>query len=625
MSEPAGCTTSGSNQRLESGRGVTLAPNVRGVAYSHGVSPRTPPKDRRPTQRRAVRTPPHPPTRGRANEPDLIQEIRRALESDQSIELLALVSTLLVVFDPDETPDPSSVDLFDDFLESLMAVDTRETTAALHVLAALLDDDMRARRIRRRLSARRQPMPRWISSLAKVRIRQTSMITDPFGDVEQLWAEVAWPSGETLSAAAMISRTEGGRLMDGLVFPATLAEVVEQMRAVPEVEGLTVQHTDPADVRAKIEAAIADAGHVWPRVETDTWPAAKALLQWVLRFLPEGGSDYRTTEWNERRTRELVRRYRGSAEASHSLDEDDIVETLIHFAGYTDGDPLRWSPAKVEILLTSWVPRKLLADRHYLAQIPTVLRGYVRYCGRVTGQSGALVSEILAAVDALEPEYLGNLPGSERRAGGRRASNGRLGDQDDEILDDETLPQFALRLLTRAVGGDEALRTLDTRPLPDEPFSWDAVPDDVATPVAEVLDLLDRFADERAGVEYRTGLRRYLALVAASDPRIFRRKASPVTAAAAVVMAVVHANARAGERRWISDVDIARHFGLSAAPTSRESTMVKALQADQVVPRWLQPETSVLASVARQGAIERRDHYRRDVAEGRDWLPPAGA
>ena len=554
-----------------------------------------------------------------------MREIRRALESDQPIDLLALMSALLVVFDPDAAPGRTSVDGLDAFLESLMAVDTRETTAVLHVLAAFLTDEMSVRRLRRRLSARRQPMPGWIASLAQVRITQTSTITDPFGDVEQLWAEVAWPSGETLSAAAMISRIEGGLLVDGLALPATLAEVVEQLRAVPETDGLTVRPTDPADVRAKVEAAIANAAHVWPQVESDTWPAAKALLQWVLRLLPEGGSDYGTTEWNERRTRELVRRYRGSAEASHTLDEDDIVETLVDFAGYSDREPLRWSPAKVEMLLTSWVPRKLLADRQYLTQIPTVLRGYIRYCGRVTGQSGALVSEVLAAVDALEPEYLGNLPGSGHRGGGRRAADGWLGDQDDHLRDDETLPQFALRLLTRAVGGDEALRTLDTLPLPDEPFVWDAIPDDVTTPVAQVLDLLDQFADERAGVEYRTALRRYLALVAASDPRIFRRKASASTAAAAVVMAVAHANARAGERRWISDVDIARHFGLAAAPTSRESTMVKALRSAPAGPRWLQPETSVLTSIARHGAIERRDHYLQDIAEGRDWFPPTGA
>ena len=39
-----------------------------------------------------------------------------------------------------------------------------------------------------------------------------------------------------------------------------------------------------------------------------------------------------------------------------------MLSSLLWFgSGYGPGDPLRWSPTAVEILMLDWIPRKILA------------------------------------------------------------------------------------------------------------------------------------------------------------------------------------------------------------------------------------------------------------------------
>jgi hypothetical protein len=68
-----------------------------------------------------------------------------------------------------------------------------------------------------------------------------------------------------------------------------------------------------------------------------------------------------------------------------------------------------------------------------------------------------------------------------------------------------------LDLHARRVGGTDALARLDAAPLPDEPFRWDGIPDDIRARVTAVVDLCDACADALGSVEYRTAFRRFLA------------------------------------------------------------------------------------------------------------------
>ena len=96
-------------------------------------------------------------------------------------------------------------------------------------------------------------------------------------------------------------------------------------------------------------------------------------------------------------------------------DERSLLESVLWFGtGYATGDPLRWSPVTVEMLLADWFPRKVIAEPSYLAKLPDLLRAYIRYCHDRNGIRADLTAETLAAVDHYEPEYL-QLIDSDRR------------------------------------------------------------------------------------------------------------------------------------------------------------------------------------------------------------------
>ena len=51
------------------------------------------------------------------------------------------------------------------------------------------------------------------------------------------------------------------------------------------------------------------------------------------------------------------------------------------------------------------------------------------------------------------------------------------------------------------VGGDDVLEALDDSPLPDEPFDWTGIAEDIAPRVREVLEMVDRCCHDLLGVE----------------------------------------------------------------------------------------------------------------------------
>ena len=190
----------------------------------------------------------------------------------------------------------------------------------------------------------------------------------------------------------------------------------------------------------------------------------------------------------------------------------------------------------MEILLTDWIPRKIVADFRYLAKAPAVLRALIRFSHAERGIRPRLTEETLAAVDEWEPEYRAAIRAP--RLQGPEALLAAVGALDPE----EYLDAVQLDELRRAVGGARALDGLDDAPLPDEPFVEERVPADVRDRVAEVRELVDRCCDTLLDVEHRTAARRLLAAVAEGDPAVIRRRGRAETAAAAIVWLVARAN-----------------------------------------------------------------------------------
>ena len=81
-------------------------------------------------------------------------------------------------------------------------------------------------------------------------------------------------------------------------------------------------------------------------------------------------------------------------------DDRSIAGDLIWYrADYGYGDPLRWSPTAIEILMLDWYPRKIVADQRYLRRMPPASRDFVRFAHHEIGLDEELTSEALHAIE----------------------------------------------------------------------------------------------------------------------------------------------------------------------------------------------------------------------------------
>lgn len=93
----------------------------------------------------------------------------------------------------------------------------------------------------------------------------------------------------------------------------------------------------------------------------------------------------------------------------------DLARWFIDFAcDYGAGDPLRWSPIAVEIILGDWLPRKAILDPGEIAVLPDVLRRFVRFSARRKGLAQEVAAETLEAVDQFTPAFTNGMADEER-------------------------------------------------------------------------------------------------------------------------------------------------------------------------------------------------------------------
>ncbi|MDQ4070126.1 MAG: DUF6398 domain-containing protein [Actinomycetota bacterium] len=552
-----------------------------------------------------------------------MDDVRRALRDDHPFSFLAFASTLLAVVDPRsrepfERPGEGRRQLDrDELVGTLIEVRQRETTALLAAFAEMTPDEVLAVRLRRELASRDDPLPTWLTRLGETEAYRAVEMVHVLGDGDNVMVGARFPTGDELTVAVYIDHNLGTLVKDAFVVPDTLAGLVEFMREKSGDDPDTAWNdVDRRDARARITEAIDVGAKVFPPFETDTWPACRPLVEWVARLLPPGGSGYVRPQWSDADLEALSGRFLSSPFAA-DLDGDHVslLQHVLWFAtDYGPGDPLRWSPVAVELLLADWMPRKVVAEPRYLSKAPDLLRSFVRFCHAERGLSAGLTNETLAAVDRWEPEYQRAIRSA--RPQGPAALLAALGLLDHEPAD---YRQVMLVTLSQAVGGEEALDALGTAPLPSEEFRWDGIPDDIRPAVSEVLALCDRCCDELLDVEYRTACRRFLAMVASNGPAVFRRGARPEPAAAAVCWTVGKANelfTPSGGGMRVKD--LLGHFGQSSV-SQKARTLLHAggFAEEGRYGEIVLGLPDLLVSARRRTIIERRDRFRALLEEDR--------
>lgn len=441
----------------------------------------------------------------------MFDTVRRAMTDPDPLQLLDLVSALLATLDPRGRDHPfaqldraAALPSREDLVTMFIDVEEPESTVLLTVIGALADDDeILSARIRRALAQRSQAGPQWLEKLAETSVHRAVRMADALGDGDNIMLGVRLAGSHELTVIAYVDHNFGGLVKDAFVLPQPINSTVDQYERVSDGEDLFWEELSLADARAWFDDAIRVAAMSFPPIETESWPACRALIEWITRRLSDGGSGYQRPLWSPDELAELKEKFFAS-KWGHPLGSDDfreLLDPLLWYAtDYGSGDPLRWGPAKVGILLTEWLPRKVAAPPGLLVNAPDLLWAFVNFAHEECGVPTASTEKTLTVIDACTPEYLQMI-----------ASTFHSPEYEDPHWSEE----LQLDHLARFVGGPDELDQLDTVPLRDESFDWSGIPEDITEKVAEVLELTDRWCIEFLdSIEYRTVTRRVLARVA---------------------------------------------------------------------------------------------------------------
>lgn len=557
----------------------------------------------------------------------LIQATRAALRSPEPLDLLMHASTLVVALDrhldartdPPSGPDDDGDGAYtatgtaspafpaeEELLESFIGVNCAETTALLILLRTFRPDLAGA--IDPALASRRQPMPTWLRHIDEVEIEPRAVrMSDRLGDGENYVISARLAGGHDLSIVMYVDHNMGTIVKDAFPMPYGMEEFLGFSSDQEDFAEIQISDIDLPTVRAVLSDAL-DTGDyldIYPELDSETWPLCRPLLDWLLSKLPAGGAVPRSREWSGRELLQLQSRFFAS-EYGRGLAEGTgpgLLRGIVEFSMQMDtGDPLRWSPVNVEVLLTQWIPTTYLGAPGEVAALPNLLRAFVRFAHAEREIPPELTLETLSSIDRFEPDFQSMMLDDERQ--------GRVLEAISAFMDS---PEMRLGELAIEVGGPEALESLDAEPLPDEALDLSMVDDDIRPVVETISGLCDGFADENLDVEFRTGMRRLLRAVAEKKPAVFRRKAKPEGRAAAAAWLVCSANDTVGSYGPMRAKDLMAWFGLkgSASQTARVYREVLWQDTDGIDP-WMVPShilgsPDYLTSTYRERLIAHRD------------------
>ena len=528
--------------------------------------------------------------------------LRPALRSDDPTAFWVVAAPLVtIIADPSDLSValPEGVDQLDTFLE----VDVAETTALLHMVAAMGPDEELRSRARLGLTARRQPMPPQITGLAEAQVTETAALGDEAG--ENLMAELVLPRGVRAVLVSYIEWSPAPYVKDAFVVAESMEWILDKYRELMAREGTVLDEmletVTPADARARFtDALAATPADVEQSADFEQWPMLRPFVEFVVGRMPEGGTGYDEAglpahadaaavpgrpPWLLEDGTDLVEEFTASEHAA-ALPHDEKVQALVSalmvILVATFDDPLALDAETTAWLLTDVLPTSPVLADELAAEIPAVVPPLVAWS---LERSGIGASQIAQTQRALAP-LLEQFP-QLRAAPHMRAQ--RLEEQVDLALEvsaelEDSTPLRMADLALR-VGGFPALDELDADPLPAEELAVEEVATDLRDLAAEidghlvegVAALLALTPREIDAEEVLTACRRLLVRIAQLDDAVLRRKANPRNTAAALVSLIARGNDIMGHGPApLRGKDLKQAFGLRSDPAQRARTLAEA-------------------------------------------------
>ena len=496
--------------------------------------------------------------------PELVGGIRPVLAAPTPFELRVQASGFVEIATerPMDRLGPERMGRVDgpELLGSLVDAGWPELIVLGKAMAMLLPDSAVVRRLR--IQPLPSDAPGWASTMDTIEITGTFVQTDPHGDGENMWVCVRWPHGSEATAVLFVDHNMGTVLKDAFLIPADAGDVMAMMRDVSD-DVIDLAPIDPADLRARVTWSIERGDRTVPVLETETWPMCRPLVEWIVAHLPDGGRGWEFPEWTQAERETLIDDFMASPFATRCpLPNDRVASIVDHFiwhgCDFGSGDPLRWSPVVIELVLADWFPRKIYGlTEAEVDAVPAILEQFVTYAHQRHGIDARATNETLSAIVVFEDDFFDAMTDqapqgsftttlAQMTAGLEPADDDDderndkgllrtvLGDQSNDDYMDRVTNELEQRVIV-LVGGRDAYDTLDDEPLGDIAFDWSVVPADTADLTADTLALLDQWSIEHFDTEVRSIARATLAAVVVNDRSVFKRSARTDVLAAAIL------------------------------------------------------------------------------------------
>jgi hypothetical protein len=246
---------------------------------------------RRDAERRRTRDqPPETP-----DEVSLMTEVGEALDGGHPLQILNLVSTLILgtsarpLQKPEEQP-PAIGDL----VGALVDVQDVETTALLTVLGEMLTegDGLRAQ-CRQAVEARNDTVPGWLAGLGHTKVHRAERMTHALGDGDELLLGVRFTDGQEMTCVVSIDHSKTSQVGDAFFVPDSIDAVLAVAQANNTDPDIAFSEVDLSDARTALREALDNPLSLLASRDSDTWPACRALVQWLAHLMPAGdGNGY---------------------------------------------------------------------------------------------------------------------------------------------------------------------------------------------------------------------------------------------------------------------------------------------------------------------------------------------
>lgn len=337
----------------------------------------------------------------------MIDEVREALDGGQPLDLLGLVSMLILATSPQPAllrqPDVEEPPSLNELVAAFIGVQAQETTALLAVLSELLADEVTSARCRREVDARHDDLPGWLTDLAQTTVHRAVLMTHVLGDADELLLGVRLADGRELTCAVNIDHLMVSEVRDAFFVPETIDAVLTVARASNTDPDTSFVDLGLADARARLQHALDQDLSMFPLAQSDTWPSCRALVQWLVALLPDGGVLVQSRQRDSSGTAEtLTRFFASSAGEPYQREHRELLEVCIEDG---TGDPLRWSRARVRQLLNGGVAEDDVVPVQVQLDLPDLLRAYIPFAHAESEIRQDLTAETLAAIDEVADDY----------------------------------------------------------------------------------------------------------------------------------------------------------------------------------------------------------------------------